>query len=70
MHMGNPGVKKTIETLDQADDFDLQLVRPNNGAMDGSVHGRGITARSQNPNSFHDAFQVRWGVRSATAIKQ
>ena len=53
MDVWDPRVKETIEPLDQADDFDLQLVRADDRPLDRGIHRRRITPCCQDTNAFH-----------------
>ena len=54
MDVGRARVKKAVEALDEADDFDPELIGTSHRAMDGCIESRRIAARRENPDSFHE----------------
>ena len=46
-------IKKRIEALDEAVDFNFELVCADNGPMDGRVQSGGITPGREDANTFH-----------------
>lgn len=53
MDARDPGVEQRIESFDQADDLDAELVGANDSAVNGGVEGRGITAGGQDADALH-----------------
>ncbi len=54
MNMRHARVEQAVEPLDQADDFDLELVGADHGAMNGGVQSRRIAAGGQDADAFHN----------------
>ena len=59
MHIRDPGVEETIETFDQAEDLNLELVGPNDRTVDGSVHRWRVATRGQDTDASHERFYGR-----------
>jgi hypothetical protein len=58
--VGNAGIEEAVEALDEADDFDLELVGAFDGAVDGGVEGRRVAAGGQDPDALHARSSRRW----------
>ena len=52
-------VEEAVEALDEAEDFDPQLVGAHDGAVNGGVERRRVAAGGQNADAFHGCCVVR-----------
>jgi hypothetical protein len=52
--VGDARVEEAVEALDEADDFDLELVGALDGAVDGGVEGGRVAAGRQDPDALHE----------------
>src|SRR4030095_13332315 len=53
MDMRDAGIEEAVESFNQTDDFDLELIGPGHGALNGGVKGRSITAGGKDADAFH-----------------
>ena len=53
-------MEQAVETLDETEDFDLELIGATNGARDGGVQGGGIAPGSEDADALHDFWLWLW----------
>src|SRR5579872_3698744 len=53
VNVRNTRVEQTIEALDQAEEFELELVGANNRPMDGGIEGGGVATGRKDADSLH-----------------
>jgi hypothetical protein len=58
MEMRQPGIEQGVETLDEADDFDFELIGARDRPVNGGVERRGVAACRQDADAFHGVLPV------------
>ena len=53
MNVRYPRVEEAIEALDESEQFNLELVRAHDGAMNGRVERGSVASGREDANTFH-----------------
>src|SRR6266404_9205471 len=67
MNVWHPGVEQAVEAFDEANDFDLKLIRTHDRARNRGVKSGGVPAGSKDANALHSRKSL-WGTSVAPAV--
>src|SRR6266404_5111056 len=67
MNMRHPGIEKAVEAFDEANYFNLKLIRTHDRARNRGVKRGGIPAGSEDANALHSR-KSPWGTSVAPAV--
>jgi hypothetical protein len=66
--MGRARIEQAVESLNDADDLDAELIGARDRSVDGRVERGGVAARGKNSNSFHGGLTEGSAARPGRAL--